>query len=71
MLKNVPRSWIVSLQDIGMAKTFIATHDLWPEGASMPQRDFCIIGLRSNYHPATHQPLPFQTPHRLELHAMR
>ena len=61
MLKNVLRSWILSLQDIGMAKTFIATHDLWPEGASMPQTD-CIIALRSKYHPATHQPQPFQTP---------
>ena len=50
------------------AKTFIATHDLWPEGASMPQTD-CIIGLRSKYHPATHQPQPFQTPNHLELHA--
>ena len=70
MLKNVLRSWILSLQDIGMAKTFIATHDPWPEGASMPRTDFCIIGLHSKYRPATHQPQPFQTPNRLELHAM-
>ena len=69
MLKNALRSWILSLQDIGMAKTFIATHDPWPEGASMPRTDFCIIGLRSKYHPAMHQPQPFQTPNRLELHA--
>ena len=68
MLKNVHKSWTLSLQEIGMAKTFIATHDLWPEGASMPQTD-CIIGLRSKYHPATHQPQPFQTPNHLELHA--
>ena len=54
MLKNVLRSWILSLQDIGMAKTFIATHDPWPEGASMPRTDFCIIGFHSKYHPATH-----------------
>ena len=55
MLKNVLRSWILSLQDIGMAKTFIATHETWPECASMPQTDFCMVGF-STYHPATHQP---------------
>ena len=68
-LKNVHKSWILSLQDTGIAKTFIATHNFWPEGAWMPQTDFCIIGLRSKYHPATHQPQPFQTSNRLALHA--
>ena len=61
---------ILSLQDIGMAKTFIATHNFWPEDASMPRTDFCIIVLQSKYHPAMHQAQPFQTPNRLELHAM-
>ena len=70
MLKNVLRSWILSLQDIGimLKPSLLSTHNLWPEGASMPQTDFCMVGLRSKYHPATHQPQPFQTPNRLELH---
>ena len=52
-----------------MAKTFIATHNLWPEGASKPQTDFCMVLLRSKNRPSMHQPQPFQTPNRLELHA--
>ena len=35
---------------------------LWPEGASMPQTDFCMVLLRSKNRPATHQPQPFQKP---------
>ena len=52
-------SWVC---ETCMAKTFISIHDLWPEGASMPQTGLCIVGLRSKNRPATHQPQPFQKP---------
>ena len=54
-----------------MAKTFIPTHNLWPESVSMPQVGFCMVGLRSKNHPVMHQPQPFQTSNCLALHAMR
>ena len=45
-------SWVC---ETCMAKTCVATHNLWPEGASMPQTDFCMVRLISKNHPTTHQ----------------
>ena len=42
------RSWVC---ETCMANTFMSTHNLWPEGAWMPQTGFCMVGWHSKNRP--------------------